>query len=308
MSKPEELPKGDLIAAIDKLKNVFEQRRAKEGVKPEAEKPKQPPKVEMEQLPLWNAAAPAAPNVILRSALFSAIQSKDRKFLNDEIVASFEDIEVKLKGEQLNQHDLNVFLTVENLAREHPDTLTCHTSERGLLKLLGLRSGQNNEKALYDSLVRLGGMVTVKKGRFSYTGGLIHHIYKDDETKRYVVQLNSQLGKLLRTGWTALDTGIRRQLAGKELASWLQASYATHEQPFPLKVETIREQSGSRTAALKHFRANLKKALDDLKATGEIRAWKIDPETDLVHVVKPKKIRTLKGQRKATRQPQKGVE
>ncbi len=242
------------------------------------------------QLPLFHKEAPAAPNAVLRSALFPAIHSKDRQFLNNELIASIDGVEVKLKGEQLNQDDLETLLAVEDLAREQPDTLTCQVSERGLLKLLGRRSGSDAEKALNESLVRLEQPVTVKMGRFSYSGGFVQHVYKDDDTKRYVIQLNPRLGALLRSGWTALDTDTRRKLGGKPLALWLQAFYATHEKPYPYKVETLRELSGSRTGRLRKFRENLKKALDDWAATGDIQDWSIDPETDLVHIAKPKKI------------------
>ncbi len=255
---------------------------------PEPEQPKTSGKVV--QLPLFHKEAPAAPNAVLRSALFPAIHSKDRQFLNNELIASIYGVEVKLKGEQLNQDDLETLLAVEDLAREQPDTLTCQVSERGLLKLLGRRSGSDAEKALNESLVRLEQPVTVKMGRFSYSGGFIQHVYKDEETKRYVIQLNPRLGALLRSGWTALDTDTRRKLGGKPLALWLQAFYATHEKPYPYKVETLRELSGSRTGRLRKFRENLKKALDDWAATGDIQGWMIDAKTDLVHIAKPKKI------------------
>ncbi len=285
MSKAEELPSGHLVAALDGFKKAFEERQAREGAKPKAEKPK----AEIVQLPLWNREAPAAPNAALRSALFPAIHSKDRRMLNNEIVASVGGVEVKLKGEQLNQDDLETLLVLENVAREHPDTLTCQISERGLLKMLGRRSGKTNEKALADNLLRLEQPITVKMGRFSYSGGFVHHIYKDDLTKRYVVQLNPRLGALLRSGWTALDTGIRRQLAGKPLALWLQAFFATHDKPFPYSVEKLRELSGSRTAALYKFRQNLKAALTDWAVTGDIQAWTIDT-SDNLHITKPRKL------------------
>jgi len=284
--KSVEAESGELLAALAS----YGERVAAKATTTETEPAKISAKVI--QLPLFHKEAPAAPNAVLRSALFPAIHSKDRRFLNNELIASVDGIEVKYKGEQLNQDDLEVLLAVEDLAREQPDTLTCQTSERGLLKLLGRVSGQTNEKALNENLVRLEQPVTVKLGRFSYSGGFVQHVYKDDVTKRYVIQLNPRLGALLRSGWTALDIDTRRQLAGKPLALWLQAFYATHDKPFPYKVETLRELSGSRTGQLFHFRANLKKALTDWQATGDIQGWKIDPETDLLHIIKPKKIGT----------------
>jgi hypothetical protein len=257
--KSVEAESGELTAVLARLEKHITAKTAATKTEPEPSKES----AKVIQLPLFHKEAPAAPNAVLRSALFPAIHSKDRRFLNNELIASVDGVEVKLKGEQLNQDDLEVLLTVEDLAREQPDTLTCQTSERGLLKLLGRVSGQTNEKALNESLVRLGGMVTIKLGRFSYSGGFVQHIYKDDVTKRYVIQLNPRLGALLRSGWTALDLDTRRQLGGKPLALWLQAFYATHDKPFPYKVETLRDLSGSRTGQLFHFRANLKKALTD---------------------------------------------
>ncbi len=258
-------------------------------IKPEAQPVKAKSPAKIVNLPLFHKEAPPAPNAALRSALFPAIHSKDRKFLNNELVASVEGVEVKLKGEQFNQDDLEVLLAVENEAQRNPETLTCQISERGLLRLLERTKGGNAAKALNESLVRLQQPVTVKIDKFSYSGGFIQHVYKDDETKRYVIQLNPQLGVLLRSGWTALDINTRRQIAGKPLALWLQGFYATHKTPYPYKVETLRDLSGSRTAQLFHFRAALRRALDDWKATGDIQDWCID-ENDLVHITKNKVI------------------
>ena len=57
---------------------------------------------------------------------------------------------------------------------------------------------------------------------------------------------------------------------------------ASNAENYPTKVETIRRLSGSRTARLYHFRANLIKALGDLQKEGAITSWTIDPKTDNV--------------------------
>jgi len=218
----------ELPAILKSLENMRRMQQEKEERKAAQPKPAAKKSAEIIPLPLFHKEAPAAPNAALRSALFSAIHSKDRKFLNNELIASVAGIDIKLKGEQLNQDDLEVLLVSQNEARQHPDTLTCQLSERGFLKLLGRKTGSDIQKALNESLVRLQQPVTVKIGRFSYSGGFIHHVYKDDLTKRYVIQLNPRLGALLNSGWTALDIETRRALAGKPLALWLQAFYATH--------------------------------------------------------------------------------
>src|SRR5271166_3406354 len=93
MSKTEELEAGELSAAIDSFKRTFAARQEKQPQNV-PEPPRQ--KAEIVQLPLWNREAPAAPNAALRSALFPAIQGKDRRFLNNEIVASVGGVEVRL--------------------------------------------------------------------------------------------------------------------------------------------------------------------------------------------------------------------
>lgn len=54
-----------------------------------------------------------------------------------------------------------------------------------------------------------------------------------------------------------------------------------------MKVETIWEGSGSSDSLLKTFKANLKRALHELKAVDFLSGWRI--EGDLVHVVRSEK-------------------
>jgi hypothetical protein len=293
--EPQSPEQADMMRRIDNMRRMAQEKEERAAAQP---KPAAKKSAEIIPLPLFHKEAPAAPNAALRSALFSAIHSKDRKFLNNELIASVAGIDIKLKGEQLNQDDLEVLLVSQNEARQHPDTLTCQLSERGFLKLLGRKTGSDIQKALNESLVRLQQPVTVKIGRFSYSGGFIHHVYKDDLTKRYVIQLNPRLGALLNSGWTALDIETRRALAGKPLALWLQAFYATHAKPFDYEVETLRELCGSQTLEPYKYRQNLKKAVAVWKATGDIQDGIIykttDPKTHKtifkLHIEKIKKI------------------
>jgi hypothetical protein len=239
------------------------------------------------QLPLWPQAAPGAPNPVLRSALFPAIQSKDRRFINNEIIASLQGQEIKFKGEQLNQEDLEVWLQVLHLAQNHPLGTVCHASGYGLLKALDRQTGNTDHKQLHAGLTRLLQPVTVTQGKVSYSGGLIMEMWKDDTSRQYLIRINPRLVTLFGQGWTQLDTATRRKLRGKPLALWLQAHYATHAAPYPYSVAKLRELSGSQTANLKHFRAALRRALSDLQGTGAIAGFDIDPlPSDLVHIHK----------------------
>ena len=58
-------------------------------------------------LPECPDAKRGTPNGFLRSALFSAIQSKDRVWFKDAILASQDGVSVRFTGEQLNQEDFD---------------------------------------------------------------------------------------------------------------------------------------------------------------------------------------------------------
>jgi TrfA protein len=268
---------------------------------PTKHEPEPPPTAKVIQLPLWPKAAPGAPNPVLRSALFAAILSKDRRFLDNQIIAAVDGQKVKFKGQQLNQEDLDVWLQVLELARDHPLGDLCHSSAHGLLKSLRKATGGINHQQLDACLTRLVQPVTVSQGPYNYTGGLLTDVYKDENSRQYLIRVNPRLSGLFGRGWTQLDTGIRQKLRGKALALWLSAHYATHRDPYPYSVEKLRELSGSRTASLKRFRAALRVALGELQATGAIAAWQID-SGDLVQVDKPGTITQHRGRSRRPRQ------
>jgi hypothetical protein len=171
--------------------------------------------------------------------------------------------------------------------------------------------GKADRDLLFQSLSRLRAhtlRVTIN-GRYDYVGGLLMQLSRDQITGRYQVQLDPQLHKLFSHGWTRLDHTVRAALAGKPLAQWLTAFYATHAKPYPMKVTTLHELSGSHTDDLKRFRQSLCEALDQitvldaagrgvrptpgLKGRKRRRAasidffayWRIDGD-DLVHVIR----------------------
>ena len=98
------------------------------------------------QLPLWPEPKRGTPNSFIRSALFSAIQSKDRAFLKGAALFSQQGIEIKFTGEQLNQEDLTLWETLVHLAKEQPLGNLCNFTAHGILKALLKRQ----EKLLED--------------------------------------------------------------------------------------------------------------------------------------------------------------
>jgi hypothetical protein len=111
------------------------------------------------QLPLWHELERGTPNSFLRSALFSAIQSKDRQYLKEVTLASSKDVSVKFTGEQLNQEDLTVWEALVHLARNNPLGDICHFTAHGFLRSLGLQVGGEQHRILHSAIIRLNGAV-----------------------------------------------------------------------------------------------------------------------------------------------------
>ncbi len=279
MTEPQRIDR-ELAKALDSFERTMTKAQAEGRAVTE---PKLPAKVY--QFPLWPEPVRGMPNPALRSALFAAVQGKDRRFINDELLASVGGVELRFKGEQLNQEDLEVCAELFHLARLHPLGDTCHTSAYGLLKALGRHTGNSEHLQLHRSIRRLQAHgLEIKTGKHSYFGSLIMEGAKDEISREYLIKINPKLAPLVISGWTGLNAAQRRRLRGKPLALWLHAFYATHAKPYPYKVETLRGLSGSRTKDLRFFRKALRRALDELQAAGAVAGWEIDRD-DLVHAL-----------------------
>ncbi|WP_156829888.1 hypothetical protein [Methylovulum miyakonense] len=74
------------------------------------------------QLDFWEDGKRAAPNAIFRSALFPALnpkQKENRKFIEEKIF-SVAGLTVFFTGKQFDQSDLDVYLELLNMARPYP--------------------------------------------------------------------------------------------------------------------------------------------------------------------------------------------
>ena len=101
-----------------------------------------------------------------------------------------------------------------------------------------------------------GAVVEISDGRQTYFGTLIERGVRDEETGRYVVEINPDLAAFYgRSQWTQIDWEQRQLMRSKPLALWLHGFYASHAEPHALTVEYLRKLSGSRTKQLKLFQA-----------------------------------------------------
>ena len=276
----------DLAEVMESLHRTLEAKakKEKEVATPETSQNEPKPPAQIVHLPLWPEPTRGAPNDILRSALFAAIQGKGREFLKQRLIAAYDGIQIKYTGEQLEQSDLDVWEHVLHLARQHPLGTVCHFKGGAFLKAIGRSTGKKDYQWLDRVLSRLTACeVRIERRGFIHGRGLVIAHDTDTKTRLYKVSIDPDTATLYAAGWTAINWQQRQQLRAKPLALWLHGYYATHAKPLPLKVDTLRSLSGSKTNALRKYRQQLRKALNELKAIGVIASWQIDA-TDLVIV------------------------
>lgn len=252
----------------------------------EAEKAPAAP-LEAVQLEMWPQEVRVFPNALLRSALFSSkkIRGNAKK---RTLLRSTADVEIRFKGERFIQPDLDVCEALFHLARLVPLGEKVEFTAHSLLKLLGRGTGKADHERLKEDIARLtAGLIELKwkEKDFVFGGALIEHYYRDDATGKYIVTLSKKIKKLFDTGHTYTDFAERQLLGQNNLAKWLHSFYATHANPYPYAVKTLKELSES-GSPLYEFRRLLKDALTRLATHKIITSWSIDGQ-DLVHVHKP---------------------
>jgi len=215
-------------------------------------------------MPNWSKDVRAMPNSMLRSALFGAIGKGRRRYLECEPIASLCGLNIIYTGIQLDQGDLDVYESVLHHLRSQEMGEANRITSYSLLKLIGKTDTGKNRDILHKRLSRLcANAIEITQERYTYMGSLIHEAFKDKETREWIIVLNPTLRVLFEPNqFTLTDWDIRRKLSGHSLAQWLYGFYASHAEPFSIKIETLRELCGSETELLKHFKEKLRKALD----------------------------------------------
>jgi hypothetical protein len=246
------------------------------------------------QLPFWSDAVRGGPNPILRSALFAAIHSKKRQRLGTQTspdkepkgitIAAQDGIIIKYAGTQLNQYDADVFFEAMHRARLHPLETECLFTGYNFLKAIGRTPNNLNYEDLDNSLTRLrDGRVEIhykmNGSSHKFVGGLISFYEREDSTKLYKVSFARRIRELFAPAcWTQLEWEERMALKGHPIAQWLHSFYSSHvPKPFPLSTAYLHPKTGSARPLLKHFKQDLKKALETLeKELGWKSTWKGD--------------------------------
>ncbi|HUE91868.1 plasmid replication initiator TrfA [Pseudomonas sp.] len=241
-------------------------------------------------LPNWSDSVRRVPNVALRSALFGAMGKGERPYVERLEIHAQGGVSILYTGVMLDQLDLDVWETVLHMVRSQELGAECRITAYQLLKELGKTDTGKNRKILSGQLSRMKATaLQLRVGDYSYEGSLINEVYRDhgNRTKSYVIRLNPKLLTLFESDqFTDVDWSVRQALRGKPIAKWLHGYYASHANPFRLKVETLYRLCGSQASSLVDFSKDLIKALDSLErasnSAGQPFSYAI--EGDLVRV------------------------
>jgi hypothetical protein len=239
------------------------------------------------QFPLWGEVQRGVPNEIARSALFTARKGTGNEYLRSAPIFTQNGFTITYTGGVLTQDHLDIFEGIMHLAREMPEGKTVRFTAHGLLKLIGRKtSGRDHERLLRAMEDLTATAVTIKKeGIGTYCGSLLPEWGDRERDGMFSIRINRDLIKLFERGFTVIEWEQRKALNRKPLAQAIHVWLCSHDWPYPVTVEYLHDITGSNTKNLKHFRARLKAALDELIVVGVLADWHID-ERDKVHFVK----------------------
>ncbi len=248
------------------------------------------------QLPFWPDECRAAPNAVVRSALFGISRGVRRKYVKKMSIPAWEGTTITYTGERLNQYDLEVWMQCTHLHRMQKQPHTALTSQRGFFKAMGRTYGDKAANLLQESLDRLVACAVIVDSPVErYSGNLVHQWRIHKENKGWAITLNKKLAELFSGDLTWVQWQERLSLKGN-LTRWLHSYVSSHratpDYPHRIAVSKLRELSGSESA-LKRFRFDIKKAATQLQDKGVLCLWDISAN-DAFEFVRPgKSLRNL---------------
>ena len=268
-------------------KKAFE-AQARESQKKKLASVTQP--IDIKQLPLWSDEVRAVPNGILRSALFGAVKSGSKRYIDGELIASVAGVVMRYTGQSLDQGDLGVWEAVLHISKEYKLGNKCYATSYQILGLLGLTDTGSNRRILVKRLTRLvATALDIEQGRYHYTGSLINEIDRDAVTGMLTIEINPKIIALYQYDqYTKIHFELCRELK-KPLAQWLFRFYSSHAKPHPYKIETIHGLCRSDAKSLNDFKKNtLKNALNEVSVVSAKYGlnFQYEIKNNLLHITK----------------------
>lgn len=235
----------------------------------------------------------AVSNPLARCSLFAAVQ-KRHHFTDWVYIGELYGVKIEFKGEQWNQADHDTLMQLIKMARHKPYGQEVEVPVRAVLGGLGRHTQKSQRKQLFAEVERLkvAALRLTPRGERSKVVNLIEEVSTpqdqatEPEHRRCLsFVLNPKFARFFdEAQLTLFNAQERSRLGSSDLAKWLHLWIIGNAEQYPHKVETIRDKCGSQTKDLYRFRAALRVALELLKNEGFINDWRIDSETDLVHI------------------------
>lgn len=250
------------------------------------------------QLPIWPDFLRGVPNDFIRSPLFNvANHRKKRIYLNEVEIPAMGDVLITYTGEELRQDDEDVLLQILHLARTQSLGCAVEFVAADIIKSLRWTKNTRSYNRLKTILRRLNATsltISNREGSRGFSGSLIRAFewkeFSGQPSRTWKVWLEPKIASLFEGVLYSRVIWDQRMCLGT-LAKWLHNFYASHAKPFPIKVETLHQYSGSSNAAMRGFRQGLRQALKDLINVGFLDEGFVD-KADRV-VVKRAKLPEL---------------
>lgn len=244
----------------------------------------------MVQLPLWSETLRCLPNELLRSSLFSAKNRKQpRAYLKKQDIAVLFEGRITYQGEELRQDDETVWLQLLHLAREQPVGSVVEFTPYSFCKAIGWPFCEGSYERLRKCLDRMQATALAVYSRRLAEGVSLSMIpvfaWQDENKKplkKYRVQVAPQLVELFGTDHYTRVEWEQRLALPVGIATWLHGYYASHREPYPVKIDTIKKGAGITTKRPAKVCELIQTALAELVNVGFLKSWEIVGK--LVHV------------------------
>lgn len=236
------------------------------------------------QLPLWREHLRSLPNELLRSALFNARnRSIPRASLKEQDIVVIGDGAIVYTGEELRQDDETVWMQLLQLAQPKPAGDVITFTPYAFCKAVRWGTDGASYDRLRKCLTRMQAtslkVVSGRLGRGLSLSMIPRFRWEDLATGKslaqYEVSIAPELVKMFGDQcFTSIEWEQRLALP-VGIATWLHGYFASHKEPYPIQLETIRRGSGITTEKPAHVQTHVERALGNLKKVGFLKSWTI---------------------------------
>jgi len=216
----------------------------------------------------WPTTTHAAPNSIIRSALFGMVEKGNRRYQKRAVIACWKGTQIRYTGEQLDQSDLDVWMNWINIGKNRIEVLpdTFLKTPYAFLKEMQRENGKSGRDWVHEVIIRLTAcVIEIDDNGYKYGGSLIDEFFFNENTGHYMISINPRLRCLFEQGLTFIEPHKRKSLGNNQLAKWLMFYLHSHQAPHKISLEKLHQLCGS-SSRFKQFKFNLKKLLNPPKS------------------------------------------